>query len=163
VPGVAPGARLSVTIDLSHAFAVGLGAALFPEQRTDAPDDAYGFGLTYGQLLGCYVPVGGRPSDASGPLRLELCAGAAAGVLHAVVYAGTPTGPGQRWTFAVAQLTRVIIPIIRGVVAEIGLEAAAPLPRREFFVAGRPPGMDTVFTQPAVTLAGWAGVGLRWK
>jgi hypothetical protein len=156
VPGVAPGARLSVTIDVSQAFAVGLGAALFPERRTDAPDDAYGFGLTYGQLVGCYVPLAAK-------LRLELCAGAAAGVLHAVVYEGTPAGPGQRWTFAIAQLTRVIIPIFRGVVAEVGLEAAGPLPRREFFVAGRPPGMDTVFAQPVVTLAGWAGVGLRWK
>ena len=42
-----------------------------------------------------------------------------------------PTGPGQRWTFAVAQLTRVIIPIYQGVVAEIGLEATEPLARRE--------------------------------
>jgi len=86
-----------------------------------------------------------------------------AGVLHAVVFAGTPTQPGQRWTFAAAQLTRVIIPIYQGLVAEIGLEVTKPLPRRAFFVEGRPAGMDTVFTQPVVTLAGWAGIGLRWK
>ena len=63
-------------------------------------------------------------------------------------------------------LTRVIIPIVpiaRAVVVELGVEATAPLPRREFFVEGRPVGMDTVFTQPVVTLAGWGGIGLRWK
>ena len=47
--------------------------------------------------------------------------------------------------------------------AEIGLEATQPLARREFFVDGKPAGMDTVFTQPVVSVAGWAGVGLRWK
>jgi hypothetical protein len=163
VPGIAPGARLSATIDVAEPLAIGLSAVLFPEQRTDAPDDGFAFGLTYGELVACWVPLAAKPSASPARLRLELCAGAAAGVLHAVVYSGTPTGPGQRWTFAAAQLTRVIIPIVEGVVAEIGLEATAPLPRREFFVAGRPAGMDTVFTQPVVTLAGWAGVGLRWK
>ena len=96
-------------------------------------------------------------------LRLEVCAGATAGVLHAVVFSGTPAEPGQRWTFAAAQLTRVIIPIYQGLVAELGLEITRPLPRRAFFVEGRPVGMDTVFIQPVVTVAGWAGIGLRWK
>jgi len=158
VPGVAPGGGLSATIDVSASFAIGVAAVVFPEQRTAAPDDGFAFGLTYAELVGCFVPLA-----ATSGLRLELCAGANAGILHAVVYSGTPTGPGQRWTFAVAQLTRVIIPIYQGVVAEIGLEATEPLARREFFVAGKPAGMDTVFTQPVVAVAGWAGVGLRWK
>lgn len=162
VPGVAPGAALAATVDGPEPFAFGITAVLFPEQRTDAPDDGFAFGLTYGELAGCWVPVA---EAAAARLRLELCAGVAAGLLHAVVFAGTPTAPGQRWTFAPAQLTRLIIPlpIMRGVVAEIGVEATEPLPRRAFFVAGRPVGMDTVFVQPAVTLAGWGGVGLRWK
>jgi hypothetical protein len=168
VPGVAPGGGLAATVDVAAPLAIGLSAILFPEQRADAPDSGYAFGLTYGALVACYVPRAAAPDDArpdrsADRLRLELCAGAAVGVLHAVVYAGTPTGPGQRWTFAAAQVTRVIIPIVQRVVVEIGLEATAPLPRREFFVAGRPAGMDTVFTQPVVTLAGWAGVGLRWR
>ena len=158
MPGVAPGGGLSATIDVSALFAIGVAGVVFPEQRTAAPDDGFAFGLTYGELVGCLVPVA-----ATSGLRLELCAGATAGILHAVVYSGTPTGPGQRWTFAVAQLTRVIIPIYQSVVAEIGLEATEPLARREFFVAGKPAGMDTVFTQPVVSVAGWAGVGLRWK
>jgi len=158
VPGVAPGGGLSATIDVSASFAIGVAAVVFPEQRAPAPDDGFAFGLTYGELVGCFVPL----ASASG-LRWELCAGATAGILHAVVYAGTPTGPGQRWTFAVAQLTRVIIPIYQGLVVEIGLEATEPLSRRAFFVAGRPAGMDTVFTQPVVTVAGWAGVGVRWR
>jgi len=96
-------------------------------------------------------------------VRLEVCLGGTAGVLHAAVFTGTPTEPGERWTFAAAQLTRVIIPIYRAVVAEVGLEVTKPLPRRAFFVEGRPAGMDTVFTQPVVTVAGWVGIGLRWR
>ena len=102
---------------------------VFPEQRTAAPDDGFAFGLTYGELVGCFVPL------AAGQRRCAWsCApGPTAGILHAVVYSGTPTGPGQRWTFAVAQLTRVIIPIYQGVVAEIGLEATrTPVPPRVF-------------------------------
>jgi hypothetical protein len=158
VPGVAPGAGLAVTIDAARPIAVGLSTLFYPESRTAAPDDGFGFGLTYAELVGCWVPL--APATA---LRLEVCAGATAGVLHAVVFSGTPTEPGQRWTFAAAQLTRVIIPIYQGLVAEIGLEVTKPLPRRAFFVEGRPVGMDTVFVQPVVTVAGWGGIGLRWK
>ena len=157
--GVAPGGGLSATDRrVARRSRSASPAVVFPEQRTAAPDDGFAFGLTYGELVGCFVPL----ASASG-VRWELCAGATAGILHAVVYAGTPTGPGQRWTFAAAQLTRVIIPVYQSLVAEIGLEATEPLSRREFFVAGRPAGMDTVFTQPVVTMAGWAGVGVRWK
>ena len=158
VPGVAAGAGLAVTVDVARPFAVGLPTVFYPESRTAAPDDGFAFGLTYAELVGCWVPL--APATA---LRLEVCAGATAGVLHAVVFSGTPAEPGQRWTFAAAQLTRVIIPIYQGLVAEFGLETTRPLPRRAFFVEGRPVGMDTVFIQPVVTVAGWAGIGLRWK
>ena len=158
VPGVAPGAGLAVTVDVARPIAVGLSTVFYPESRTAAPDDGFGFGLTYAELVGCWVPL--APATV---LRLEVCAGATAGVLHAVVFSGTPAEPGQRWTFAAAQLTRVIIPIYQGLVAELGLEITRPLPRRAFFVEGRPVGMDTVFIQPVVTVAGWAGIGLRWK
>ena len=126
-----------------------------------APDD--GFGVR-SDLRASWSAAGCR-SRRRRALRLEVCAGATAGVLHAVVFAGTPTAPGQRWTFAAAQLTRVIIPadLSRALVAEVGAGDHQPLPRRAFFVEGRPAGMDTVFTQPVVTVAGWAGIGLRWK
>ena len=158
VPGVAPGAGLAVTIEVARPIAVGLSTVFYPESRPAAPNDQFAFGLTYAELVGCWVPR--APATA---LRLEVCAGGTAGVLHAVVFSGTPTDPGQRWTFAAAQLTRVIIPIYQGLVAEIGLEITRPLPRRAFFVEGRPAGMDTVFVQPVVTVAGWAGIGLRWN
>jgi hypothetical protein len=161
VPGVAPGAGLAATMDVTGPIAIGVAAVLFPEQQTAAPDDGFAFGLTYGEALGCFLPLAALAPDAK--LRVELCAGATVGVLHAVVFTGTPAAPGQRWTFAAAQQARLVIPLFRAVVAEIGLEATEPLPRREFFVEGRPVGMDTVFTQPVVTVAGWGGVGLRWK
>ena len=163
VPGVAPVAGLAATVDIAGPFAAGVAAVFIPERRADPPDDGFAFGLTYGELVGCYLPLAHLAPDAR--LRLELCLGATAGVLHAAVFTGTAVEPGQRWTFGAAQLTRVIIPmpIVHGLVAEIGLEAAEPLPPRAFFVEGRPAGMDTVFTQPAVAFTGWAGVGLRWK
>jgi hypothetical protein len=160
VPGVSPGAGLTATVDLPRPFAVGLATLFYPESRAAPPDDGFAFGLTYAELVGCVAPL--SPDRTA---RLELCLGATAGVLHAAVFDATATAPGQRWTFGAAQLTRVIIPIpiYAGLIGEIALEATEPLPRRAFFVEGRPPGMDTVFTQPAVTLAGWAGVGVRWK
>jgi hypothetical protein len=164
VPGVAPAGGLAATIDGAGPFALGLAAVFIPEQRTDPPDDGFAFGMTYGELIGCYLPLAHLAPTVSP--RLELCAGATVGLLHAVVFSGTPMNPGQRWTFGAAELTRFIIPlspIFQGLVAEVALEATQPLPRRAFFVEGRPVGMDTVFTQPAVTLAGWAGVGVRWK
>ena len=79
----------------------------FPESRTAAPDDGFAFGLTYGELVGCCVPL--APAD--GGCAWSCAPARRSGVLHAVVFSGTPTDPGQRWTFAAAQLTRVIIPI----------------------------------------------------
>ena len=161
VPGVAPGAGLSATIDVSAPIAIGVAAVLFPEQRTSPPDDGFAFGLTYGEALGCFLPLAALAPTAKP--RLELCAGGSVGLLHAVVFSGTPSTPSERWTFAAAQQARLAVPVFRAVVAEIALEATEPLPRRAFFVEGRPVGMDTVFTQPVVTLAGWGGIGLRWK
>lgn len=158
VPGVAPGAGLAATADVSQRAAIGVSTVFFPERRTAAPDDGFAFGLAYAQLVGCFVVTG-----STARVRWELCGGGAVGVLHAVVFAADPTGPGQRWTFAVAELTRVIIPILGAAAVEIGLEASQPLPRRAFFVEGRPAGMDTVFTQPVSTVTGWLGVGLRWR
>jgi hypothetical protein len=161
VPGVAPAGGLAATIDVATPLALSLAAVFIPEQRPDPPDDGFAFGLTYGELVACYLPLAHLAPTAS--LRWELCAGGTVGLLHAVVFSGTPADPGQRWTFGAAELTRLIIPIFQGLVAEIGVEATQPLPRRAFFVEGRPVGMDTVFTQPVVTLAGWAGVGVHWK
>src|SRR5262249_59126446 len=123
VPGVARGAGLAVTIDAPGPFAIGASAVLYPEQRTDRPDDGFAFGLTYGELAGCWLPLA-QLAPAARP-RLELCAGAAVGVLHAVVFAAAPTAPGQRWAFAPAPLTRFIIPlpIVPGLAVGGGIQA----------------------------------------
>ena len=108
-PGVAAGAGLAATVDVARPIAVGLPTVFYPESRTAAPDDGFAFGLTYASWSAASCRSRRRRV-----LRLEVCAGATAGVLHAVVFSGTPTEPGQRWTFAAAQLTRVIIPIYQG-------------------------------------------------
>jgi hypothetical protein len=158
LPGVAPGAGLAATTDVARRAAVGVSTVFFPERRTAAPDDGFAFGLAYAQLVGCFVLT--RPTAR---VRWELCAGGRAGVLHAVVFSAEPTGPGQRWTFAIAELIRVIIPVWGAAALEIGVDTVQPLPRRAFFVEGRPAGMDTVFTQPVSAFTGWMGVGLRWR
>jgi hypothetical protein len=125
-----------------------------------APSDGFAFGLSTGEVDGCFVPLGGRAG-----LRGELCAGLSAGILHAVVYASTPLAPGERWTFAATQLMRLVIPLpfCHAGVLEAGLGLAEPFPRRAFFVEGQPAGMDTVFTQPALAATGFVGLGLRWR
>jgi hypothetical protein len=163
LPQAAWGLGLGVTVDATPHFAAGVSAAFFPERRTAPPDDGFGFGLTSGALFGCWVPLGGGAPDR---LRWELCAGAAVGVLHAVVYADQAVGPAERWYLGATELTRLVIPlrpIARALVAELGLDATQALPRRAFFVEGRPAGMDTVFTQPVASATAWAGLGLQWK
>jgi hypothetical protein len=157
LPGTAVGAGLAATADVSRRAAIGVSTVFFPERRTAAPDDGFAFGLAYGQAVGCFVII------PEAPVRWEVCAGATAGVLHAVVLSAEPAGPGQRWTFALAELTRVIVPLFRAAALEIGVEATQPLLRRAFFVEGRPAGMDTVFTLPVSAFTGWLGVGLRWR
>ena len=134
--------------------------ASFPERRAAGANDGFAFGVSYAELLGCLVAAGaGNP----GHVRWELCAGVAVGALHVVVNAPNPIDPGQRWHLAAAQLTRVIIPLLRDGFVEIGIEAAEPYRQRAFFVEGRPRGMDTVFTQSPLAMTGFAGAGVRWR
>jgi hypothetical protein len=161
LPRAALGAALAATVDLGPWAAVGVTGAFLPERRTAAADDGFAFGLSTGEVDGCFVPLGGGRAG----LRGELCAGLSAGILHAVVYVSTPLAPGERWTFAATQLMRLVIPLpfSRAGVLEAGLGLAEPFPRRAFFVEGRPAGMDTVFTQPALAATGFVGLGLRWR
>jgi hypothetical protein len=159
LPRAAVGVGLGATVDVAPHVAVGVTAAFFPERRTAAPDDGFGFGLTAGSLVGCWVPLGAGGAR----WRFELCAGGEVGVLHAVVYEDAPTGPGQRWYVGATELTRVVVQLSGALVAEVALDATQPFPRRAFFVEGRPVGMDTVFTQPIASVAGWAGIGLQWR
>jgi hypothetical protein len=159
LPRAALGAALAATVDLGPWAAVSVTGAFLPERRTVAPDDGFAFGLSTGEVDGCFVPLrGGRAQ-----LRGELCAGLSAGILHAVVYASTPLAPGERWTFAATQLMRLVIPFSRAGVLEGGIGLAEPFPRRAFFVEGQPAGMDTVFTQSALAATGFVGLGLRWR
>lgn len=159
LPRVAAGIALSTTVSVAHRAAIGILGAFLPERRSMLPNDGFGFGLTYGELVGCFVPLERGPSGVRG----ELCGGLAGGLLHAVVYTSTPLDPGERWTFAATQLARLVIPLFGAGVLEGGAELAEPFPRRAFFIEGQPSGMDTVFTQPALAVTGFLGVGLRWR
>src|SRR5262249_62289709 len=110
VPGVAPGGALAATVDLPGPFAVGLTGVLYPEQRTAPPDDGFAFGLTYGELAGCWLPLAQLAPTVT-RVRLELCAGAAAGGVDAGVFSGGATAPGGRWTFAAGAAAAGVLPI----------------------------------------------------
>lgn len=159
LPRVAAGIALSTTVNVARRAAVGIVGAFLPERRSMLPNDGFAFGLTYGELVGCFVPLERGPSG----IRGELCGGFAAGLLNAVVYTSTPLDPGERWTFAATQLARVVIPLFGSGVLEGGAQLAEPFPRRAFFVEGQPSGMDTIFTQPALAVTGFVGLGLRWR
>jgi hypothetical protein len=158
LPRPALGIALAATVEVGRRAAIGITGTFLPERRTSAPNDGFAFGLSTGELDGCFVPVAGG----SAAVRAELCGGLSAGLLHAVVYAPAPLDPGQRWAFAATQLMRLVIPLFRAGVLETGAELAEPFPRRSFFVEGQPAGMDTVFTQPALAVTGFVGLGLRW-
>jgi hypothetical protein len=159
LPGTAFGVELGATVDVTRRAAVGVLGGFFPDRRTAPPDDGFAFGLSTIEGLGCFIALREGPAD----LRAELCLGLAAGLLDVVVYAPMPVSPGERWTFAAAQLARATIPIFRSGMLELGVEATEPFPRRSFFVEGRPAGMDTVFTQPTWGVKGLVGLGLRWR
>jgi hypothetical protein len=153
------GIALAATLEVGRRAAIGITGTFLPERRTSAPNDGFAFGLSTGELDGCFVPVAGG----SAAVRAELCGGLSAGLLDAVVYTPAPLDPGQRWAFAATQLMRLVIPLFRAGVLEMGAELAEPFPRRSFFVEGQPAGMDTVFTQPALAVTGFVGLGLRWR
>jgi hypothetical protein len=156
LPDAAPGIGLSASVDLVRRASAGLAVGVFPEHRSTSVQGDFAFGLSFLDLDGCFVTP--QPW-----LRWELCGGGSVGVLHVVVYDPQPVNPGQRWFFALSELTRVVVPVFQAWTIEVGVEALEPFVRRAFFVEGRPAGMDTVFTQPRVAWAGWMGVGLRWR
>ena len=158
LPGPAYGGALAGTFDVAAHAAVGLTGAFYPEQRAAPPNDGFSFGLSSLEAAACAVPFG-----ASARVRWEVCVGLQAGLLHAVVTGVTAVNPGERWTFAATQLTRVAIPVLGAGVVEAGVELAELYPRRAFFVEGRPAGMETVFTQPALGVTGFVGAGMRWR
>jgi hypothetical protein len=127
VPGVAPGGGLAATIDVARPIARRPDAVFYPEQRTAPPDDGFAFGLTYGELVGCYLPLAALPRA----VRLELCAGRHAGVLHAVVFTG-PRRTRPALDVRGRPADAVIIPIYRAWWPKSAWRRPTPAPARVF-------------------------------
>jgi hypothetical protein len=156
-PDITTGPALAGSAYVSPMIAISALVGFFPEHRTTGAVGDFAFGLSYGEIAGCLaLPLWGASS-------WELCGGLLGGALHIVVYSPEPANPGQRWTVAASERTRLVLPLFGRTVLEIGVGASEPFTRRSFYVAGAPPGMDTVFTQPAVAVAGWAGLGVHWN
>ncbi len=156
LPEAAFGAALATTVELGRYGAVGSVIGVFPEQRSTINGGDFAFGLSFAQLMGCVA----RPGTI---VRWELCGGGVLSALHVVVYAPLPEDPGQKWSVGATETIRSIVKLIGTAVLEVGVSATEAWPRRAFFIAGRPTGMDTVFVQPAIALAAWIGVGLGWQ
>jgi hypothetical protein len=156
-PDITTGPALAGSVYVSRRIAISGLVGFFPEHRTTGAVGDFAFGLSYGELAGCLaLPLWGAS-------LWELCGGLLGGALHIVVYSPEPANPGQRWTAAASERTRVVLPLFGRTVLELGVGASEPFTRRSFYVGGAPPGMDTVFTQPAVAFAGWAGLGVHWN
>lgn len=157
LPEATLGAGLAATVGVTPSLAAGVAVGFFPEHRSQILGGDFAFGLTYAEALGCFVP------RAFTLVRWEICGGAVLSAIHVVVYAPEPTNPGQRWSVGATELTRLVVPLYRSVVLEIGVGAVQSWPRRAFFIAGRPAGMDTVFAQPGIAVSGWLGAGVGWE
>ena len=157
LPDITIGPALAGSAYVSPKILISGLVGFFPEHRTAGAVGDFAFGLSYGEIAGCLaLPLWGASS-------WELCGGLLGGALHIVVYSPEPANPGQRWTAAASERTHLVLPLFGRTVLEIGVGASQPFTRRSFYVSGAPPGMDTVFTQPAVALAAWAGLGVRWN
>jgi hypothetical protein len=159
LPRVAFGVGFAGTVDLARRAALGFTAVFLPEVRAGSPNEGFAFGQSSGELVGCFVAT---DPPAGGP-RWELCGGVGLGLLHVVVSTSTPINPGQRWSVAAAQVTRLILPFARQAVVELSAGIEEPFTRRSFFIEQLSPAMNTVFRQPAVAATASAGLGLRWR
>ncbi|MEP6652556.1 MAG: hypothetical protein ABJA82_04305 [Myxococcales bacterium] len=156
LPDAAFGAGLAATVDVRRYGAVGVVLGVLPEQRSTISGGDFAFGMSFAQLVGCFA----RPGTL---VRWEICGGGMVSALHVVVYAPEPEDPGQKWTVGATEMARSIVKLIGSAALEVGLSASEGWSRRSFFIAGRPTSGNTVFTQPAVALAAWIGVGVGWQ
>ena len=117
VPGVAAGAGLAATVDVARPVAVGVSTVFFPERRTAAPDDGFGFGL---DLRGSWSAAGCR-SRRRRALRFEVVRRARRSACCTRSSSrDAPADPGQRWTFAAARADARHHPDLRGAGGGVG-------------------------------------------
>jgi hypothetical protein len=127
------------------------GEALWlPERRT--LDNRFGFGLTALGLGTCLRFLERRRVD------VAACASLWAGALHAVVYALTPTQPGDR-PWAAAELSpRLRVALAPHVHVEAGAHVFVPLIRQPFGVTGEP---APVFQESVVAFLPFVAAGAQ--
>ena len=97
-------------------------------------------------------------------LRWELCAGGNVGVLHAVVFSGTARRPGAALDVRGRRADAGHHPIYRAWwPGNRPRGHATPAPPRRFSLMASPPGWTLCSPSRWCRVAGWAGVGLRWR
>jgi hypothetical protein len=150
LPGITPGVALRGEISLSNRLSIETSAAFFPEQRRAKPgtNTDIGYGLSALGVAGCY-----HPSWLVAPLA---CASGWIGVNHAVVYAGLPDQPGDRfWMGLRADLG--LSATVGRFTADLRAFGMFPVTRWNFgFREGGP-----LFQQPVVAPGLEIAVGLR--
>jgi len=149
LPGVAPGAALSVEGPVDRPFQATAGVLYLPETRTPARD--FGFGLTAGWLGACAQPW------ADDRVAVAFCGTILVGGIHSVVYTLEPTNPGEIfWASASASFTarfRIAGPFV----VEVGGEGLVPFTPYRFDVTGQ---TSQAFREESVAGFGFVGLGV---
>jgi hypothetical protein len=119
-----------------------------PEVHTSVGD--FAFGLTAGWGGACVRTDRARAN-------LSLCGKVLLGAIHSVVFSLEPAEPGERWWAAGALSAQARLRVAGPVLAELGLEAVAPMTRDRFLVGGH---ADPVFRQGPVAGIAFVGLGV---
>ena len=151
LPGAAPGAEVTTSWALAARLRAEIGVLVLPEERTGHDAEVFAFGLSAARLGACVAPWSGAR------VELGLCAAAAVGVLHAVVFSPVPTNPGERlWEAATAGPQLRVSPV-GPLVFGLSTEIVVPFVRQRFEVQGQ---AAPAFQQAPVGAILSASVGL---
>jgi hypothetical protein len=151
LPRAAAGLSLASHWGVTSSLQITGEALWMPEARTS--DGRFAFGLTAFALGGCLTLAKGRTVD------LAACAALWGGALHSVVYALTPTAPGDLAWAGASLSPRVRVRIAGPLHLELGAHVLAPIIRRPFTVTEQD---VQVFRQTAVTLLPFVGLGANF-
>lgn len=153
-PKLAPGLVVGFDPGIVARVRPVVTAALFPVQRND--ERTLGVGLSFVSLGAC-----ARLDPEASAVSVDACLALLAGVTHAVVFDLVASDPGDRPWLAASVGPRFHLEIVRPIALELGADAIFPFVRRSFDAtgAGR---HDVLFTQPAVGVLTFAGLGIRF-
>jgi hypothetical protein len=156
LPRAAFGARLAGDIRLVDKLDLAIASTFLPESRQSREGNDVSFGLFWGAVGPCY-----RIVDAS-RARLSGCGALLVGALRTVTFDPVRTRTSALpWAGASAGL-RVGWSPSSPFQLEVGVDLLVPFYRRTYLVERSPGDNVAVFSDPAIAIAGFLGVGVQY-